>query len=217
MITHSLPVSTTMLNAIEKFQQQYRTKCKKCGGSGFSGSYTPPKGLPIKQVCGECDEYIQSVSRLILAGMGDAYLNIRKWSDQLDKEDRLFLQTVEKLYRTDPEAFRFICLSSSIKGVGKTGSTACLIAHILDAWAKETPNMATMPVTWITANHLIQNIYQGFRFSSMSPHDREKHKAYMDSVTMNHILVVDGLGDHYIKSSEDADESFVGNEIERIF
>jgi hypothetical protein len=216
MDTHPLPLTTTMEDQIQNVIKSEKRRCSNCKGTGKAGQIIDPIGRTIDLDCAECIPIIEEKIKLISCGIPITFLEIDEVSNHLSKKDKKFVSILKDKIQENPEKMRFISLSSDWKGVGKTGTIAYLVKFHLRELIKKNPRMESMPITWVNAGFLANKLYGELK-NNRSDEEKQKAKEFMDSVKMNHILVIDGLGDHYIKPSGDGDEQWISSKFEEIF
>ena len=214
---YPMPMSTTMKNSITDIKDFYRNKCKTCDGTGYEGTFTNEFGLQSKITCGDCGKKIEYLTTFILSGVPKTYVHIDSVSKKLYDEDKKFMKDLIADIKDAPEQMRFICLASTSKGVGKTGTMVYVVKEHYKALKQIYPDMELSPITWITASFLVKNLYKDIEKNKMKAEEKEAYKAFMDSVMMNPILVIDGLGDHFIKPGVKGDEQYITNRMEEVF
>lgn len=213
---HPLPMSTTIQNISNKYFEKVVLKCPNCSGTGFAGFEFDRDGLKIKKPCKECQPVFKKYLEWIACGIPELYLDIDNYSKHLDKKDLAFIKAILADIKKNPMKMQMICFSSEMKGVGKTGTMVVLIKEVLKILQEFYGDFDVMPVSWVSAAFYLKKIIKGFD-KYMSEDEKKEHKAFMDSIAMNPVLVMDGLADHHVKQIINDEDQFFASKMEELF
>jgi hypothetical protein len=216
MNIYPLPMNDMMKTNIEKVVQDTKGKCKTCGGSGISTSFTNEYNLKTDKPCQDCTPLMKQKALHIMSGLPYGFLNIDKIHKNINKDDKKFLQLTVEEFQEAPLDFLMVSLFSEFKGVGKTGSSAYLLKEFMKILTNVDPELETSPITWISTNTYVDMIFQGLNISRKSDEQQLYYEQFMQSVFKNQILFIDGLGDHFLKKNDNSDENFIAGKIESL-